>query len=73
MTFLKSSEDIVIKLLNDQLKNEGYKVLNAISSGGQGRVYKLIDQNKKFACIKIQSLEDSMIDNEVETLQKLHQ
>ena len=42
-----------MKMLNTQLKQEGYKVVDFISSGAQGRVYKLIDKNNKFACIKI--------------------
>ena len=58
-------------MLNSQLKQEGYKVLNLISYGTYGRVYKLIDINNNFACIKIQHINDN-IDNEIEIIKELH-
>ena len=58
-------------MLNSQLKQEGYKVLDLISFGAQGRVYKLVDRSNNLACIKIQSLNDD-IDREIEIIKKLH-
>ena len=73
ITTLKSSEEIVMGMLNAQLKQEGFKVLKFISGGAQGRVYKLLDtSNNKFATIKISSDDHSLIDTEIKMIQALH-
>ena len=61
-----------MKILNSQLKKEGYRVVDFISGGAQGRVYKLIDASHNLATIKIQSIDENFIDREIDIIHELH-